>query len=123
MDDLKAIRGPNGEKWNTKVYTHEEIYPNGIGDYQDLTVYFDDLSWRSAGTLGYNSYYLPENDKGPDDAVHSHYGTFIYYNPKKKLGGTKIKDISLLDFSPTVLKVMGIPVPNDMEGKAIEEVI
>ncbi|MCK4478490.1 alkaline phosphatase family protein [Candidatus Bathyarchaeota archaeon] len=121
-DDLKTIRGPKGEKWDTKVYTPEEIYPNGIGDYPDLTVYFDDLSWRSAGTLGYDSYYLPENDKGPDDAVHSHYGAFLYYDPKRKMGGIKLKDISLLDFAPTVLKVMGIPVPEDMEGKTIEEV-
>jgi len=122
-EDLKAIRGPKGEKWNTKVYTPEEIYPNGIGDYPDLTVYFDDLSWRSAGTLGYDSYYLPENDKGPDDAVHSHYGAFIYYDPQRKMGGKKIRDISLLDFAPTVLKLMGIQVPKDMEGKTIEEVI
>lgn len=121
-DDLKAIQGPKGEKWDTKVYTPEEIYPKGIGDYPDLTVYFDDLSWRSAGTLGYDSYYLPKNDKGPDDAVHSHHGIFLYYDPKRKTGGTKIRDMSLLDFAPTVLKVMGIPVPGDMEGKIIKEV-
>ena len=27
-----------------------------------------------------------------------------------------------LDFAPTVLKVMGFPIPKDMEGKAIKEV-
>jgi len=121
--DLKAVRGPKGEKWDTKVYTPEEIYPNAIGDYPDLTVYFDDLSWRSAGTLGYNSYYLSENDKGPDDAVHSHYGVFLYYDPKRKMGGKKLGDVSLLDFAPTVLKVMGVPIPDDMKGKIIGEVI
>ena len=121
-DDLKAIQGPKGEKWDTKVYTPEEIYPNGIGDYPDLTVYFDDLSWRSAGTLGYNSSYLPENDKGPDDAVHAHYGVFVCYDPQREMGGTKINDITLLDFAPTVLKIMGIPVPEDMEGKIVKEV-
>lgn len=120
--DLKAIKGPKGERWDTKVYTPEEIYPNGIGDYPDLTVYFDDLNWRSAGTLGYNSYYLPENDKGPDDAVHSHHGIFIYFDPKRKMGGKRIEDISLLDFTPTILKIMNIPVPSDMEGKTVKEV-
>jgi len=120
--DLIAIRGPKGEKWNTKAYTPEEIYPNGIGDYPDLTVYFDDLSWRSAGTMGYRSYYLPENDKGPDDAVHSHQGVFIHYDPRANLGGKKIKDISLLDFAPTLLKTLGASIPEDMEGKIIEEV-
>jgi predicted AlkP superfamily phosphohydrolase/phosphomutase len=121
-DDLKGIRGPKGEKWDTKVYTPEEIYPNGVGNPPDLTVYFDDLSWRSAGTLGYDSYYLPENDKGPDDAVHSRYGVFLYYDPKRDMGGKTIRDVRLLDFAPTVLKVMNIPAPRDMEGKAINEV-
>jgi predicted AlkP superfamily phosphohydrolase/phosphomutase len=123
VNDLKAIRGPKGENWDTKVYTPEQIYPNGIGDYPDLTVYFDDLSWRSAGTLGYPSYYLPKNDKGPDDAVHSHYGVFLYYDPKRKMGGNQINDINLLDFAPTILKLMNIPLRKDMEGKTIDEVI
>jgi predicted AlkP superfamily phosphohydrolase/phosphomutase len=122
-DDLSGIRGPKGEKWDTKVYTPEEIYPNGVGDPPDLTVYFDDLSWRSAGTLGYDSYYLPENDKGPDDAVHSRHGIFLYYDPTQDLGGKAIGDVRLLDFAPTVLKIMNIPAPRDMEGKAIKEVI
>ena len=91
-------------------------------NYPDLTVYFDDLSWRSAGTLGHDSKYLPENDRGPDDAVHSHHGVFLYYDPKKKMGGTRIEDISLLDIAPTVLRILDVPVPKDMEGRNVEEV-
>jgi predicted AlkP superfamily phosphohydrolase/phosphomutase len=121
--DLMAIRGPNGEEWDTKVYSPEQIYPNGVGDYPDLTVYFDDLSWRSAGTLGYDSCYLPENDKGPDDAVHSHYGVFLYFDPKQDLGGLRMKDQSLLNFAPTVLRILGVPIPEDMEGRTIDEVL
>jgi predicted AlkP superfamily phosphohydrolase/phosphomutase len=121
--DLKAIQGPAGEAWDTKAYTPAELYPNGTGDPPDLTVYFDDLNWRSAGTLGYRTPYLPENDKGPDDAVHAHHGVFIYYDPARSMGGRKLNDTSLLDFAPTVLKLMGISVPPDMEGKPLEEVV
>ncbi|UCE16259.1 MAG: alkaline phosphatase family protein [Candidatus Bathyarchaeota archaeon] len=120
IKDLEAIRGPNGEKWDTQVYTPEEIYPDGKGNYPDLTVYFDNLNWRSAGTIGYNSPYLSENDKGPDDAVHSHYGVFILYDSSKEQG-KKIEDINLLDVAPTILEVMRIPVPPDMEGKIVKE--
>ncbi len=123
MRELKNIEGPRGEKWDTKTYTSEEIYPNGVGDYPDLTVYFDDLSWRSAGTLGYNSCYLLENDRGPDDAVHSRYGVFLYFDPKRRLGGESIRDVNLMDFAPTVLKTLGAKVPDDMEGRVIEEVV
>jgi len=120
--ELKAIRGPNGEEWDTKVYTPEEIYPDGKGDYPDLTIYFDDLRWRSAGTVGYESPYLSENDKGPDDAVHSHHGVFMVYNAEKTQG-RRIGDIGLLDLAPTVLQIMGIPVPPDMEGKIVKEAL
>lgn len=48
---LKAIRGPKGEEWQTVVIKPQEHYPVVNGDYPDLMVYFDDLYWRSAGTL------------------------------------------------------------------------
>ena len=73
---LESIRGPNGEKWETRVYAPRELYPEVRGDPPDLMVYFDDLSWRSAGTIGWPSMYLEENDRGPDDAVHDWIGVF-----------------------------------------------
>ncbi|MCE4625718.1 MAG: alkaline phosphatase family protein [Desulfurococcales archaeon] len=73
---IKEIRGPNGERWETKVYTPRELYPITNGDPPDLMVYFDDLYWRSAGTIGWPSMYLEENDRGPDDAVHDWIGIF-----------------------------------------------
>lgn len=81
-DEIKKIRGPNGEKWETKVYKPEELYPVVNGDPPDLMVYFDDLSWRSAGTLGWNTNYLLENDRGPDDAVHDWFGVLSVYDPQ-----------------------------------------
>ena len=71
---------------NTKIYKPEELYNVIKGDAPDLLVYFDDLSWRSAGTVGYDSMYLNENDTGPDDAVHDYFGIFIINDPKKKIG-------------------------------------
>lgn len=121
IEEITAIKGPNGEQLDTKVYTPEELYPEGKGDYPDLTVYFDDLSWRSAGTIGHNALYLPENDKGPDDAVHSHHGIFILYDPNKKIG-KKIPDITILDVAPTILKIMDVSIPSDMEGHIIKKV-
>ena len=71
---LESIRGPGGEKWETRAYAPRELYPETRGDPPDLMVYFDDLYWRSAGTIGWPSMYLEENDRGPDDAVHDWIG-------------------------------------------------
>ena len=81
-EEFRKIRGPNGEKWETKVYKPEELYPEVRGDPPDLIVYFDDLSWRSAGTLGWPTKYLKENDRGPDDAVHDWFGVLAVHDPE-----------------------------------------
>lgn len=81
-DEIRKIRGPNGERWNTKVYKPEDLYPEVNGDPPDLIVYFDDLYWRSSGTLGWPTLYLRENDRGPDDAVHDWFGVFSLYDPQ-----------------------------------------
>lgn len=117
-EKLKQIRGPNGEKLYNKIYKPEEIYDELNGDSPDLIVYFDDLYWRSAGTIGYETLYLSENDTGPDDAVHSEYGVFILYDPTKNLG-LELGNLNILDVAPTVLNILGLPVPKEMRGKII----
>ncbi len=80
--DIEKIRGENGEKWKNEVYRPSELYPEVRGDPPDLMVYLDDLWWRAAGTIGWSSNYLPENDRGPDDAVHDWIGVFSIYDPE-----------------------------------------
>ena len=117
-DKILEIRDPNGRKMDTKVYRPEELYSVSVGDKPDLMVYFDDLYWRSAGTLGHDSIYLSENDTGPDDAVHSQHGIFILDDPKLgKIG--PIPDVQILDVAPTLLERLGLPVPSTMEGKPV----
>ncbi|ADC66538.1 type I phosphodiesterase/nucleotide pyrophosphatase [Ferroglobus placidus DSM 10642] len=113
-DHVKSIRGPNGEKWDTKVFYPEEIYPIALGDKPDLMVYFDDLYWRAAGTLGWESNYLAENDTGPDDAVHSEYGVFLLSHPEIE---SKRISCSIYDFAPTILKLFGIEA--EFRGNAL----
>jgi predicted AlkP superfamily phosphohydrolase/phosphomutase len=117
-EKIRRIRGPNGKEWDTKVLKPEDIYPECRGDPPDLMVYFDDLYWRSAGTMGQGDLYLPENDTGPDDAVHDTMGLYIYYDPREDLGGDA-EDLGILDVAPTLLKAMGLPIPADMEGRPL----
>jgi len=118
VEKLMSLQGPNGEAWRTRVIKPQEYFKVLNGDYPDLMVYFDDLYWRSAGTLGHGTKYLLENDTGPDDAVHDQEGIYILYDPKNKTH--KRKDTQIIDIAPTVLNLMGIPVPDDMKGHVIE---
>ncbi len=115
---IRSITGPNGEKWNTTVLKPEEAYPECKGDPPDLMVYFDDLYWRSAGTMGHGRLYLLENDTGPDDAVHDKMGLYIYYDPREDLKG-RAEDLNILDVAPTLINALGLKVPEDMEGEPL----
>ena len=115
---IKEIKGPNGEIWDTMVLKPEEIFPEIKGNPPDLMVYFDNLSWRSAGTIGHLNKYLLENDTGPDDAVHDKKGLYIYYDPKNNLHGEK-EDKDILDVAPTLMKILDLEIPKECRGAPI----
>ncbi len=119
IEKLREIKDNNGNTMNTIIYKPEELFKELNGDPPDLMVYFDNLNWRSAGTVGYETMYLTENDTGPDDAVHDWHGVFLLYDPKIKKG-KDLGIISILDIAPTSLKILGIEIPEDIQGNIIE---
>jgi ATP sulfurylase len=116
---LEAITDPQGNPIRTRVFRPDEIYRERNGIAPDLIVHFGDLSWRAVGSLGHNSIYTFENDIGPDDANHAQHGLFILYDPRRKRGH-KVQGTHVMDIAPTVLDLYGMPVPTDMQGKAIK---
>ncbi len=115
---LRSIRDPQGRIMDTRVFEPEELYPSCVGDPPDLMVYFDDLYWRSAGTIGHPSLYLDENDTGPDDAVHAHEGLYIWHRPGAR--GSRRVDATIYDVAPTVLRVFGLNGQMGLRGKGLE---
>jgi predicted AlkP superfamily phosphohydrolase/phosphomutase len=120
--ELLAIAGPEGKVFDNKVFRPEDLYKESNGSKPDLIVYFDNLFWRSAGTIGHNALYLSENDAGPDDSVHWMDGVFILYKKHKFNHGSKLNKMSIYDIAPTILDIMNTTVPGNMQGKVIEEV-
>jgi predicted AlkP superfamily phosphohydrolase/phosphomutase len=118
IDEIEDIKGPAGEKWMTRAARPEELFKETRGDFPDLMAYFDDLSWRAAGTLGHESMYLRENDTGPDGAMHDWDGIFVMYDPADKKP-VRLDTVSILDVAPTILDVMGFDIPEDMSGKSL----
>jgi predicted AlkP superfamily phosphohydrolase/phosphomutase len=116
-DKLKAICDEKGKNIGTRVFKPQEVYagPN-LDQAPDLIVYFGDLYWRSTGNIGHDSIHSFETEVGPDDAVHAEHGIFVLWDPKQKRG-RRLDGLSIYDVAPTVLNVMGIDVPKDMEGR------
>jgi predicted AlkP superfamily phosphohydrolase/phosphomutase len=120
---LQKVTRPDGQVLGVQLLDPAKIYREVRGDAPDLMAYFGDLRWRSAGTIGYDSLFLSENDTGPDDSVHSMDGFFILYDPNQHGSGTRLADQSILDVAPTLLRFLELPVPTTMQGKPIGDLL
>ncbi|MHA1680832.1 MAG: alkaline phosphatase family protein [Promethearchaeota archaeon] len=134
-DEIGKMVGPDGRSLGNKTFLSGDLYPEGfVGDDPDLYVYFGDLKWRSAGTVGHKRLFLEENDTGPDDAVHAKYGVFIqglksdFVNMKregiahvhKQLDAKPIGEQVIYDIYPTILDHFGLGIPGGLRGKPIK---
>ena len=116
---IEAIPDANGNRLSTIAYKPEELYAEVKNVAPDLIVYLGDLYWRGVGSFGHHGIHTFENDTGPDDANHAQNGIFIMYDPRQDLGGRELAGLEIMDVAPTILDVMGLPVPRDMRGKVI----
>jgi predicted AlkP superfamily phosphohydrolase/phosphomutase len=117
---LAAITDPEGRPIGTVAYRPEDVYREVTGVPPDLIVYLGDLDWRSAGSVGHGTIWTFDNDTGPDDANHAQHGIFVLADPLAPAGGRKLPTVSIYDVAPTLLELLGLPVPASMRGRALE---
>ncbi len=115
---LMAVKGPRGEDLEHKIHRPQELYPEGVGAAPDLMIFWGDLYWKVAGTLGYGSHYIDQDDRGLDYGVHDWSGIFVRYDPAAA-GAGKRDDLNILDVTPTILTDFGQDVPAGMRGKVL----
>ena len=117
IEKLEALPGPDGQSIGTRVYRPEDLWREQKGIPPDLIVYFGNLAWRSAGSLGHGNIYTFENDTGPDDANHAPDGICIVAGPE--IPNEHRLDLKIFDIAPTVLSLFDLPVPTNMLGHAM----
>ncbi len=118
---LLAITDDKGRKLDTKVFRPEDIYKNGFDDEcPDMIVFFDNLAWGvNNDGVGSDQLYLVGEEAGNDNAGHHPVGSFIMSGSGVEPRG-KIDPISIMDVTPTILKIFDMEIPSDMQGKAIK---
>jgi predicted AlkP superfamily phosphohydrolase/phosphomutase len=115
---LRQIPTADGNTIDTQIFYPEEVYATVRNIPPDLIVYFGNLRWRSVGSFGHGGIHTFQNDIGPDDANHASNGMFILHDPRKGYTGRRIS-AHIMDVAPTLLDLMEIPIPNDIQGQVI----
>ncbi len=116
---LLAVKGPDGQQLKHLIYRSHELYENPKGDVPDLLIFWGDLFWKVAGTVGYHRLYIDQDDRGLDYGVHDWDGVFVKYDPVQKGAGEK-ESITIFDVMPSILNDFGVTIPNGLRGTVIE---
>ncbi|MGA2009450.1 MAG: alkaline phosphatase family protein [Solirubrobacteraceae bacterium] len=114
---LEALPGPDGTPIGTRAFRPRDLWREQNGIPPDLIVYFGDLAWRSAGSLGHEEYWTFDNDTGPDDANHDRDGICIVTGPGVPQGHRD--DLRIYDIAPTILNLAGLPADPSLRGRAL----
>src|SRR5262249_14936859 len=115
---FEALVDDRGRRMRTRVFRPEAIYRSVKNVAPDLIVYFDDLWWRSIGAVGYDSLHVQENDTGPDECNPPQFGVFTLPAPGLPRRG-ETEGMHILDVAPTLLDLLGRPVPASMQGRSL----
>ncbi len=125
-DAFMELRDPGtGERMLRKVWRADELYN---GSYLDLAPDLI-LEWVNYGYWGRGRYdvknvpifedlYTMEFSDLLLSGTHRRHGVLIVWGPKVNKSAA-LEDISITDLAPTILALMNVPVPEDMDGHVI----
>lgn len=119
---LLELRDPwDGERVIERVYKREEIYHGPfLEEAPDLHPVPRGFSYHARGDVRGKQVIARALHRAP--SLHDQEGILILSGPGVR-PGQAIDGARLLDLAPTILHVMGLPVPDDMDGRVLEEAL
>ena len=122
------LRSPAGEPIVAAVHRREDMFHGAAIDrVPDLVVEFDRYAWLGKGTLTSRSDSIWDTiEIAPDSDLsyvgsHRHEGVFALVGPSAQ-SANEI-DASIEDVMPTILYLLGEPIPADLDGRLLAEAI
>jgi len=120
IERLERLGDEEGKPIGTKVLKPEDTYRDIRGFPPDLIVLFGNLFWRSVGSVGLGTFWVHENDTGPDDANHSLSGLFIIKGDVLRGKKGELEGVRIYDIAKTLFEIFQIEESKGL-GKSILE--
>jgi predicted AlkP superfamily phosphohydrolase/phosphomutase len=117
--DLQTIRTADGAPLPVRTIRGRDIY-NGVHAQRcpDLLIQFDELRHLTSDLVGHPRLVTPITELGIDDASHANAGFLAMAGAGIPAQG-RFAALNLIDVAPTVLKLLDVPAPIELEGQAI----
>ena len=117
---LKDLKDPQtGQKLEVKVWTREELYSGPhLHELPDILFSVEDYAYESVATFEDVPYLLPHN---VPRGWHREEAVFMAYSTDIRRG-KEIEECMIYDIAPTILHLMGVPIPMDMDGRVLKDI-
>jgi len=118
ISKIKDIPDESGGALETKVYKRYEIYSGPFADIApDLFVFLDDCRWEVDDRVGFGAgnLYSQDSTHFESHGTEGFYGYFALSGPAVPSEGEH-QGASLIDIAPTVLDVLDLEIPEELEG-------
>jgi predicted AlkP superfamily phosphohydrolase/phosphomutase len=122
-EGLASIPHPEtGKPLVERVYEREELYDGPHAHLApDLTVVLGDWRYRTIGLHDFTTHKVISPAFGPT-GDHRMEGVLIASGDAIKRGGEP-RGADLLDITPTILHLLGVPAPDDLDGRVLDEIL
>jgi predicted AlkP superfamily phosphohydrolase/phosphomutase len=123
VERLSALRDPQtGQKWAGEVFRREEVYDGPrVIDAPDIAFLPRDMRYLPLGNADFTSNKFMVEAFGIS-GCHRMHGVMIGNSDAVK-AGARLEAARIYDVAPTLLYLMGEPVPDDMDGRVLTEII
>lgn len=123
ISKLREVTDPaTGEKILGEIYRKEEIYSGKhVPRMPDVVFIPRDMRYKAIGIVDFTTRRFIEPTFG-NSGDHRMDGIFLADGPPFRRGA-RGEDLSLIDLTPTILHILGMPVPSDMDGHVLTGVL
>jgi predicted AlkP superfamily phosphohydrolase/phosphomutase len=112
-----------GEQVVEAVYRREQVYwGSKVEQAADIVFVPTRMEYFGFGEYEFGSNQIIEAMKRGISGTHRLNGMMLFWG-KGVRTGTRLKDAQIVDLAPTMLQLMGEPVPQDMDGRVLTQVL
>lgn len=118
---LRTLVTPDGRPMLDRVIPKEEATFGGHAEEgPDLHLVLDGYRYISCPLFATDGNVISKQIRG-DSGSHRMHGILIAHGPHIRAG--RVEGARIVDLAPTVLQWMGLPIPDDMDGRALNQIV
>lgn len=120
--DLRALNLPDGSPLIEHIWKKEEVYHGAhFHDAPDILFFPKNLETIAFGDFEFGSNKILEPSYGVSSS-HRMNGILVAHGPAIRADAQPANP-SLIDLAPTILHLLGLPIPRDIDGRVLDELL